>query len=307
MKYLVIGAGAMGSVLAGHMTRTGRDVTVIGRGDNLRAIQDHGLKLDTPTIGNVIVPLKIMAEEDYDDRPDVIIISVKAYALDTIIPFLDRVCEDGKTVVLPLLNAIRMGDAIAGELTKKPQVLEGVAWVACERLGDGHVRQKLDFFDIFFGMRAGHAPIPELEIIKQDLIDSGANAAISPNMLQSTLRKFARVSTASAALVYYGGTVGDIAADPDKMAYLEALTRELIQIAEAAGCPFPEDDDVLEFTLHSARTVFPAYRTSLKWDVDAGRPAEFQTQFFDVYELGRSLGLEMAAYEKISRKCGYDK
>ncbi len=64
--------------------------------------------------------------------------------------------------------------------------------------------------------------------------------------------------------------------------------------------------DVLGFTLNSVRNVFPAYRTSLKWDVDAGRPAEFQTQFFDVYDLGRSLGLEMPAYGRICRKCGYE-
>ena len=74
----------------------------------------------------------------------------------------------------------------------------------------------------------------------------------------------------------------------------------------ASGCPFPADDYLVGWARDSVLQVFPEYRTSLKTDFDAGRPIESQTQFMDVYELGRSLGLEMPAYGKVVRKCGYD-
>ncbi|CAH0354238.1 2-dehydropantoate 2-reductase [Sphingobium sp. CECT 9361] len=304
MKYLIIGAGAMGCVLAGHMTRSGKDVTIIARGDNLNAIQDVGLKMYTPDLGDIVVPIKAVAEDEYNETPDVVIIAVKAYALDTIIPLLDRVCSP-KTVVLPLLNALRIGDTIAAKMSKEAQILEGVAYVACERLGPGHVRQKLDFFDIVAGVRHGHDPIPELEQIKTDLVESSADAKIVPNMLQAALRKFVRVSAVSAVLVYYGGTVGDIVTHPERMGYLKALSQEIIDIANAAGCPFPPDDDVMAWAIHSVENVFPEYRTSIKTDFDAGRPIESQTQFADVYELGRELGLAMPAYARITEKCGH--
>lgn len=304
MKYLIIGAGAMGCVLAGHMTRSGKDVTIIGRGDNLEAIRSDGLKMYTPDLGDIVVPVKAVAEEEYNDTPDVVIIAVKAYALDTIIPLLDRICN-AQSVVLPLLNALRIGDTIASKMTKEAQILEGVAYVACERLGPGNVRQKLDFFDIVFGMRRGHDPIALLEQIKTDLVESSASATIAPDMLQSALRKFVRVSAVSAVLVYYGGTVGDIVTNSERMDYLKALSQEIIDIAEAAGCPFPPEDDVMAWAIHSVENVFPTYRTSIKTDFDAGRPIESQTQFADVYELGRELGLAMPAYARITEKCGH--
>lgn len=305
MKYLFIGAGAMGCVLAGHMTRSGKDVTMIGRGENLRAIQADGLKMYTPSLGDIVVPIKIMTEDEYQDRPDVVIVCIKAYAFDTIKPLLNRICDES-TIVLPLLNAIRFGDKIAAGLTAKPIVLEGVAYVACDRVAPGNVKQKLDFFDIVFGMRQGHEQIPELEQMQQDFVDSSASATISPNMLQSALRKFVRVSTISAVLVYYGGTCGDIASSPERLDFLGDLSREVVAIAEASGCPFAADDDLVGWARDSVLNVFPEYRTSLKTDYDAGRPIESQTQFMDVYELGRSLGLELPAYGEVVRKCGYD-
>lgn len=305
MKYLFVGAGAMGCVLAGHMMRAGKDVTLIARGASLQALQSEGLKFSTPDVAPVVLPIKAVAEADYHDVPDVVIIAIKAYSLDAIIPLLDRICGSS-TIILPLLNAIQIGDKIANALTAKPVVLEGVAYVACERLGPAEVRQKLGFFDIVYGMRRGHSPIAELKEIQQDIVDSGATATISDDMFQSALRKFVRVSAASAVLVYYDGTVGDIVAVPERMEMLEALCQEIVDIAKASGCPFPPEDDAVADTLESARTIFPGYRTSLKTDFDAGLPIESQTQFMDVYELGRSLGLEMPAYAKVVRKCGYE-
>ena len=63
-----------------------------------------------------------------------------------------------------------------------------------------------------------------------------------------------RVSAASAVLVYYDCTVGDIVAVPERTEMLEALCRELVAIAEASGCPFPPEDDAVADTLQTART-----------------------------------------------------
>ena len=154
-------------------------------------------------------------------------------------------------------------------------------------------------------MRMGHNRIPELDQIKKDLEASGATAEIAPNTLQSGLRKFVRVSAVSAVLIYYDGTVGDIVANPERMDYLKALSQEIIDVAEAAGCPFPPEDKMMEWVVDSVNNVFPEYRTSMKMDFDAGRPIESQEQFVDIYELGRELGLPMPAYARIVEKCGH--
>jgi 2-dehydropantoate 2-reductase len=47
VRYVVYGVGAVGGVVAGHLHRTGHDVTLVARGDHLAAIRSHGLTLDT--------------------------------------------------------------------------------------------------------------------------------------------------------------------------------------------------------------------------------------------------------------------
>ena len=47
MRYVVYGVGAVGGVIAGHLHRTGRDVTMVARGAHLSALRERGLRLDT--------------------------------------------------------------------------------------------------------------------------------------------------------------------------------------------------------------------------------------------------------------------
>jgi len=47
VRYVVYGVGAVGGVVAGHLHRTGHDVTLVARGAHLRAIRARGLTLDT--------------------------------------------------------------------------------------------------------------------------------------------------------------------------------------------------------------------------------------------------------------------
>lgn len=45
MKVVVLGAGALGSILAGHLARAGEDVTLISRGARAHYLQHHGITI----------------------------------------------------------------------------------------------------------------------------------------------------------------------------------------------------------------------------------------------------------------------
>lgn len=62
MRYVVYGAGAVGGAIGGRLHLAGLDVTLIARGEHLRALQKDGLRLDTaaglqqlrvPAVGSV--------------------------------------------------------------------------------------------------------------------------------------------------------------------------------------------------------------------------------------------------------------
>src|SRR5690606_40011860 len=48
MRYVVVGAGAIGSGVGGLLADAGSDVVLVARGDHLRAMSEHGLLVRTP-------------------------------------------------------------------------------------------------------------------------------------------------------------------------------------------------------------------------------------------------------------------
>ncbi len=48
MRYIIYGAGGIGSIMGGHLFRTGHDVILIGRKGHVDIINSRGLKLVTP-------------------------------------------------------------------------------------------------------------------------------------------------------------------------------------------------------------------------------------------------------------------
>jgi len=79
MRYIIYGAGAVGSVIGGRLFQAGRDVVLITRGEHLSTIRQHGLTLKTPTrnfelsIPTVGHPVEIQFRED-----DVVFLTVKS-------------------------------------------------------------------------------------------------------------------------------------------------------------------------------------------------------------------------------------
>ena len=57
MRIIIYGAGAIGSVIGGHLWRNGQEVVLIGRPGHVEAIKQHGLNLITPSgTFNLLVP-----------------------------------------------------------------------------------------------------------------------------------------------------------------------------------------------------------------------------------------------------------
>ncbi|QTE01708.1 ketopantoate reductase family protein [Streptomyces cyanogenus] len=48
MRYIIIGAGAVGGAVGGRLAQAGRDVALVARGPHLAALREHGLRLRVP-------------------------------------------------------------------------------------------------------------------------------------------------------------------------------------------------------------------------------------------------------------------
>jgi 2-dehydropantoate 2-reductase len=78
LRYLVIGAGAVGGTIGGHLSAAGRDVVLVARGAHLEALRANGLLLRTPA-GDLRPPAAVAGSPD-DVTPradDVLVLTTK--------------------------------------------------------------------------------------------------------------------------------------------------------------------------------------------------------------------------------------
>ena len=57
MKVVVLGAGALGSIIAGHLARAGEDVILVARGDRAEHLRQNGITITGLAEFNVPCPI----------------------------------------------------------------------------------------------------------------------------------------------------------------------------------------------------------------------------------------------------------
>jgi ketopantoate reductase len=126
MRVCVVGAGAIGGLLAAKLALAGNAVTVVDQGAHLEAIRRDGLTLQWHDGRVDVVPVTACASVTEAGKQDLVILALKAH-------FLDRVAADLYTVMEP--NTMVM------------TVQNGLPWWYFQKLGgeyEGHRLRSLD-------------------------------------------------------------------------------------------------------------------------------------------------------------------
>src|SRR5229473_7761417 len=111
MRFLVLGAGAVGGYFGGRLAEAGRDVTFLVRGPRAAVLAEHGLTVKSP-LGDFRVPVNLVAAERVGGPYDVVLLTAKHYDLDAAIAAI-RPGIGPETAVLPLLNGLVHLDRLA--------------------------------------------------------------------------------------------------------------------------------------------------------------------------------------------------
>ncbi|MFE1948951.1 ketopantoate reductase family protein [Streptomyces sp. NPDC059524] len=110
MRYVIIGAGAVGGAVGGRLAQSGHDVVLVARGPQYEALRTHGLRLRTPDGEHLLRPPVVDGPEALGTlrADDVLLLAVKTQdsvaALDA---WSGRPVEGGGTAAerLPLVCA----------------------------------------------------------------------------------------------------------------------------------------------------------------------------------------------------------
>lgn len=136
MKIAVMGAGAVGCYFGGMLARGGHDVVLIARPAHVRAIEQHGLLLDTKTFKQHI-SVAASTEPRAVRGAQCVLFCVKSAdtleAAGLIAPHLEE-----SAVVLSMQNGV--DNAERARTVLRQTVVPAVVYVATEMAGPGHVK-----------------------------------------------------------------------------------------------------------------------------------------------------------------------
>ena len=301
MKYVIIGAGGTGGVLGFHMTQAGKDVTLIARGEHLKVMQEKGLTLVRQWCRTrQTIRVKASDMDSYEETPDVVLVCVKGYSLDSVIPFIRRI-SGPETVVLPILNIFGTGSRIQEQIPDR-LVLDGCIYVSANIREPGVLTQHGEILRVIFGVRedeeAPAGPAARLPEIEKDLKDSGIAGRQSRQIRTDCLKKFSYVSPVGAAGLFYNAKAKDFQKEGPQREMVKAMMQEVTALAEAMGYGF--DDDYVRINLDILSKLEPGADTSMQRDIAAGRSSEIDGLVYEVVRLGEKYGVPVPTYRTAS-------
>jgi len=77
MHIVILGAGALGSIIGGHLAQVGEEVTLIARGQRAAYVQQHGITLTG--LADFTVPVAVTTQPQAVREADILVLAVKTY------------------------------------------------------------------------------------------------------------------------------------------------------------------------------------------------------------------------------------
>ena len=105
MRVCVVGAGAIGGLMAVKLSLAGNDVTVIDQGSHLAAIQKEGLKLIWEDGSEHVAKVKGVGSAKEAGPQDLVILAVKAHFLDQVARDVEKLL-DNDTMIMTVQNGM---------------------------------------------------------------------------------------------------------------------------------------------------------------------------------------------------------
>lgn len=312
MRICVIGAGAIGGLLAGRLAVAGHDLSVVARGAHLDALRSSGLRLVFAD-GSETVATGITATDDLTSLGphDVVILAVKAHQIAAVAEQLDRLYHP-ETVVVPVQNGIgwwyfeRHGgehdgrrlatldpDGLLAKTIPAERIVASIAYPAAEKTGPGVITH----------VEGDRFPVGELDGAKSDRAAALATALREAGFTSRVLRDIrAHIWVKAWGNLAFnpisaltGATLGQICRHPATRALAAAMMTEAAAIADALDVRIRV---TIEQRIAGAEAV-GEHKTSMLQDVEAGRELELDALVGVFVELGRLVDVPTPSIEAV--------
>jgi 2-dehydropantoate 2-reductase len=312
MRICVVGAGAIGGVLAARLASvadTGPDagpapvVSVLSRGSTLAAVAERGLRLRSASGQTVTVRVAVSADAAELGPQDLVVVAVKAQSMPGVAASVGPLLGPGTAVLSTLngvpwwfldgfggpaagrhLDSVDPGGAIAAVLPAW-RVIGGTVHLSASSPAPGEVAWRSGN-GLIIGELDGSSS-PRLAALDRVLRVAGFDVTVSPRIREDVWYKLWGNLTLNPICALTNASTGPAMDDDLVRALISAAMLEARAIGDRIGCPIaqtPEDRHVVTRKLGD-------FVPSMLQDARAGRSLELDALTGAVRELGELTGV----------------
>jgi 2-dehydropantoate 2-reductase len=232
MKIVVLGAGALGSIIGAHLMRAGHDVIFIARGSRASVLRRQGIVLTG--LADFALPVTVTSDPREVQAADVLLVTVKTYDTESALASLRHL--DVPTV-FSLQNGVLKNEQLANVFGPE-RVIGAAAIVAGELLPDGAVR-----FTVNNRFALGELPegtSGRVTALASALTRVGLRAEASSHIKTVEWSKYALFVSGMAVAALTRMETGKFLSDPDGARLFAQLVQETGRIAARLGIPLED-------------------------------------------------------------------
>jgi 2-dehydropantoate 2-reductase len=233
-KIAIIGAGAVGCGLGFMLQRAGREVTLIGRGDQVAAIRNQGLRVEGYAGEHTVA---IPTAERLQFTPDLVLLAVKTQDVPGALK--ENLASIAGAPVVTLQNGVRSDD-LAAEVLPREQIISAVVLLHANYLAPGAVTLMSEG-----GLIVGRPFGPRDVFLERtaELLNRATPTRMSDNIRGAHwLKLITNLNNALPALI--DGTFHQVYGDPFLAALAIRIMREGLLVSKKAGVRLESLPDV---------------------------------------------------------------
>ena len=284
-QIMIIGAGAVGGYFGAHLARHNPYVSFLLRPETQAAVAKDGLTIRSAIGESFTVRPPSASDPKALPQPDLIILGMKAYALEKVMDQIEPIMHPG-TTILTLQNGVTIEDTLKARFGRE-RIVGGVAFIYSKIVKPGvidHFKKGMVTIGELMGLETARSAE-----IAQLFKDAGIPCFLSKDIRKAKWEKMCWNCVFNPLTVLVNDHVARALDHPELQPVITTMVREVSAVAMAAH-RIPLDDDMPEKVVKWSQELRDIH-TSMYDDWAAGRPTEIDFLNGYIVKRGKEFGI----------------
>ncbi len=236
MRVAVIGLGGVGGYIAASFVKAGIDVIGFARGEHLKAIQTHGIKIvEDENCWDVDLDARALDDLDgyFEGSFDAVLFCVKSYDLEDSYEHIKSHIDEN-TLLISFSNGVSNGEVLRG--LSNSAVLDGCVYILSHIESPGVIRKKGKVFAAVFGGEVNATQTLASLFEKAEL-----RFKIPDDIETAIWKKYIFIASFATLTSYYDKSIGYIY--ENKRDEARELLQEISNVAKDKGIDIEDEID----------------------------------------------------------------